>query len=55
LNKILAKNTGKPLAQIEKDVERDFFMDADEAKKYGVVDEIVLKSKAQIENKKTSE
>lgn len=55
LNKILAKNTGKPLAQIEKDVERDFFMDADEAKKYGVVDEIVLKSKIQNETKKTSE
>ena len=33
LNKILAKNTGKLLAQIEKDVERDFFMDAEEAKK----------------------
>ena len=45
LNKLLAKNTGKPLAQIEKDVERDFFMDAEEAKKYGVVDEIVTKSK----------
>ena len=45
LNKILAKNTGKPLSQIEKDVERDFFMDADEAKKYGIVDEIVTKSK----------
>jgi ATP-dependent Clp protease, protease subunit len=40
LNKILAKATGKPLAQIEKDVERDYFMDADEAKKYGVIDEI---------------
>lgn len=47
LNKILAKNTGKPLPQIEKDVERDFFMDAEEAKKYGIVDEIVLKSKTQ--------
>lgn len=46
LNKLLAKNTGKLLAQIEKDVERDFFMDADEAKKYGIVDEIVTKSKA---------
>ncbi len=45
LNKILAKNTGKPLPQVEKDVERDFFMDADEAKKYGIVDEIVTKSK----------
>jgi len=45
LNKILAKNTSKPLLQIEKDVERDFFMDAEEAKKYGVIDEIVTKSK----------
>jgi ATP-dependent Clp protease protease subunit len=45
LNKLLAKNTGKTLAQIEKDVERDFFMDAEEAKKYGIVDEIVTKSK----------
>ena len=45
LNKLLAKNSGKSLAQIEKDVERDFFMDAEEAKKYGIVDEIVLKSK----------
>jgi ATP-dependent Clp protease protease subunit len=45
LNKMLAKNTGKPLAQIEKDVERDFYMDAEEAKKYGVIDEI-LKTKA---------
>ena len=45
LNKLLAKNTSKTLAQIEKDVERDFFMDAEEAKKYGIVDEIVTKSK----------
>jgi ATP-dependent Clp protease protease subunit len=45
LNKLLAKNTGKSFAQIEKDVERDFFMDAVEAKNYGIVDEIVLKSK----------
>jgi ATP-dependent Clp protease protease subunit len=48
LNKLLAKNTGKTAAQIEKDVERDFFMDADEAKKYGIIDEIVTKSKAGV-------
>lgn len=41
LNKILAKNTGKPLAQIEKDSDRDYFMAADEAKKYGLVDEVL--------------
>ncbi|MFA5997807.1 MAG: ATP-dependent Clp endopeptidase proteolytic subunit ClpP [Candidatus Paceibacterota bacterium] len=40
LNKILSKNTGQPLAKIEKDVERDFFMTADEAKKYGLVDKV---------------
>jgi len=40
LNKILSKNTGKPLAQVEKDTDRDFFMSADEAKKYGIIDEV---------------
>jgi len=40
LNKILAKNTGQSLEKIEKDVERDFFMTADEAKKYGIVDQV---------------
>ncbi|MDO8593484.1 MAG: ATP-dependent Clp endopeptidase proteolytic subunit ClpP [bacterium] len=40
LNRILAKNTGQALAKIEKDVERDFFMTADEAKKYGLVDKV---------------
>ncbi len=40
LNKILAKATGKSLSQIEKDVERDYYMDTDEAKKYGIIDEI---------------
>ncbi|MDP6527338.1 MAG: ATP-dependent Clp endopeptidase proteolytic subunit ClpP [Candidatus Pacebacteria bacterium] len=41
LNKILAKNTGQTIAQIEKDVDRDYFMSADESKKYGLVDEIL--------------
>lgn len=40
LNRILAKNTGQSLDKIEKDVERDFFMTADEAKKYGIVDQV---------------
>lgn len=40
LNKILAKNTNQALEKIEKDVERDFFMTADEAKKYGLVDQV---------------
>lgn len=40
LNKMLASATGKNLKQIEKDTDRDFFMDADEAKKYNIVDTI---------------
>jgi len=41
LNKMLAKSTGKSLSQIEKDTDRDFFMTAEESKKYGLVDEIL--------------
>lgn len=41
LNKILSKATGQPLERIEKDVDRDYFMMAEEAKKYGIVDEIL--------------
>jgi ATP-dependent Clp protease protease subunit len=41
LNKILAENTGQTIARIEKDVDRDYFMTADEAKKYGIVDKII--------------
>lgn len=41
LNKMLAKASGKPLAQIEKDTDRDFFMSAEEAKKYNLVDTIL--------------
>ncbi len=41
LNEILAKNTGKPLEVIERDTERDYYMSAEEAKAYGIVDEIV--------------
>ena len=45
LNEIFAKNTGQKLATIEKDVERDNWMDAADAKKYGIIDEIVSKAK----------
>ena len=46
LNKILAKNTGKPVAQVEKDSDRDYYMTSDEAKKYGIIDDIIVKSKS---------
>lgn len=41
INRILSERTGQPLERIEKDVERDFFMSADEAKAYGIVDEVM--------------
>ena len=41
LNKILAKHSGKSLKEIEKDTDRDHFMSAEEAKSYGIVDEII--------------
>lgn len=40
LNKLLAKASGQPLTKVEKDVDRDFFMTADEAKKYGLIDTV---------------
>lgn len=42
LNRILARHTGKKIAQVAKDSDRDRFMSADDAKKYGLVDEVVL-------------
>src|SRR3989338_6222788 len=41
LNKILAKHTGQPIDKIEKDTDRDFFMDAEGARSYGIVDNII--------------
>jgi len=41
LAEMMAKNTGKTVAQVEKDVDRDFFMDAEEAKKYGIIDKVL--------------
>ena len=41
LAKLLAKNTGQTIKKIENDVERDHFMDADEALKYGIIDKII--------------
>lgn len=41
LNEILAKNTGQPVSKIEKDVDRDYWMTAEEAKKYGLVDKVI--------------
>ncbi|SFP20532.1 ATP-dependent Clp endopeptidase proteolytic subunit ClpP [Hydrogenimonas thermophila] len=44
LNKIMADRTGKTVRTIEKDTERDFFMSAEEAKEYGLIDEVLTRS-----------
>jgi ATP-dependent Clp protease, protease subunit len=43
LNQILASHTSQPIERIAKDTDRDFYMNAEEAKKYGVVDDILIK------------
>lgn len=43
LNELLAKNTGQKLSKIEQDMERDLWMSAEEAKKYGIIDEVIAK------------
>jgi len=43
VNKILAKHTGQPLERIEKDTDRDFWLSAEEAKEYGLIDKILTK------------
>ena len=45
LNNILAKHTGQPLEKIEKDTDRDFYLSADEAKEYGLIDEVIKTKK----------
>ncbi|HHV30283.1 ATP-dependent Clp endopeptidase proteolytic subunit ClpP [Acetivibrio mesophilus] len=45
LNRILSERTGQPLEKVERDTERDFFMSAEEAKAYGIVDEVMERRK----------
>jgi len=47
LNKIIASHTGQPLEKVEKDTDRDFYLSAEEAKEYGIIDE-VIKTKAEM-------
>lgn len=44
LDEVLAKNTGKALEQVSKDTERDYYMTAEEAKKYGIIDQIIARN-----------
>jgi ATP-dependent Clp protease protease subunit len=43
LNRILAELTGQPLSKIINDTERDYFMTSEQAKKYGLIDEIIIR------------
>lgn len=45
INEILAQHTGQPLEKVQKDTDRDYFMSAEEAKEYGLVDEVILPAK----------
>jgi len=46
LNLILSQKTGQPLERVESDTDRDFFMNAEQAKEYGIVDEVIASRKA---------
>ena len=54
ISKILAHHTGQPLSQIERDSDRNFYMDPDEAKKYGIIDEIVKSKNSFGKNSKNN-
>ena len=41
VNRILAKHTGQPLEKVERDTDRDFYLSAEEAKEYGIIDEVI--------------
>jgi len=45
LNVILSKLTGQPLAKLQSDTERDYYMTCEQAKRYGIIDEIIMKRK----------
>jgi len=48
LNEILSSHSGQPIERIEKDTDRDFFLSAEEAKEYGLVDDILSKPPAEV-------
>lgn len=45
INELLSKHTGQPIERIEKDTDRNFFMSAEEAKKYGIIDDVIVSRK----------
>ena len=53
MNKLLAKHTGQPLSRVEKDTDRDFWLSAEEAKQYGIIDEVIQGPAKLISDKPT--
>jgi ATP-dependent Clp protease protease subunit len=51
LNGILSERTGQPIEKIKQDVERDYFMEAEEAKNYGLIDQVIIKNQKIGDNK----
>ena len=47
INEVLSKHTGQPLERVEKDADRDYYMSADEAQQYGLIDDVVVSKKPQ--------
>jgi ATP-dependent Clp protease protease subunit len=47
-NELMAKHTGQKLEKVEKDVERDFIMNAQQAKEYGIIDDIIYKTRVKV-------
>ncbi len=54
INEILAEHTGKDITQIESDSDRDYYMTAEEAKDYGIVDHVIESKKNQVPEKKSA-
>jgi ATP-dependent Clp protease, protease subunit len=51
MNKLMAKHTGQPLEKIQADTERDYFMGAEAAKEYGLIDEVFTRKKSDKDSK----
>lgn len=54
MNQLYSKHTGRPVEQIERDMERDFFLSADEAKAYGLIDTVITQAPEVVKNLATT-
>ena len=52
MNELMAKHTGRPVEQIERDIDRDRFMSAEEAKEYGLIDAVIAQERALVATEK---